>query len=108
MNPRMRVGMVFLCLAVPAFAFGNPSMLPKHPGYPTKGEFANDTGQRNLTAEQSRSKGAAAEDGHTIQKLSDRGGEHVVRSQDPGQVPTVNATKIPVDPPVGSAGRMTK
>jgi len=49
MSPRMLVGMVFLSLAVPAFAFGNPSMLPKHPGYPSKGEFANDTGQRNLT-----------------------------------------------------------
>ena len=108
MNPRMLVGMVFLSLAVPAFAFGNPSMLPKHPGYPSKGEFANDTGQRNLTAEQSRSKGAAAEDSHTIQKLSDRGSENVLRSQGPGQVPKVKATKSPVDPPAGSSGRVTK
>ena len=36
-----------------SLASANPSMLPKHPGYPSGGEYANDTGQRNLTLEQS-------------------------------------------------------
>lgn len=40
------VGMTVLALA-------NPVMLPKHPGYPARGEFANDTGQQNLTHSQS-------------------------------------------------------
>ncbi len=33
------IGLVFLS----SFAFANPSMLPKHSGYPASG-FANDTG----------------------------------------------------------------
>ena len=36
-----------------ALAAANPSMLPKHPGYPSGGEYANDPGQKNLTVEQS-------------------------------------------------------
>ncbi len=34
-------------------AMANPTMLPKHPGYPSRGEFANDTGRNNLTYSQS-------------------------------------------------------
>ena len=29
-----------------SLAFANPAMLPKHPGYPSGGEYANDTGQK--------------------------------------------------------------
>ena len=36
-----------------SLASANPSMLPKHPGYPSGGEYANDTGQKSLTVEQS-------------------------------------------------------
>ena len=38
-----------------SLASANPAMLPKHPGYPSGGEYANDTGQKNLTVEQSLS-----------------------------------------------------
>jgi hypothetical protein len=44
-------GFVFVGMTVLAQA--NPSMLPKHPGYPSGGEFANDRGQQNLTYDQS-------------------------------------------------------
>ena len=27
-----------------SLAFANPSMLPKHPGYPSAGEYTNDSG----------------------------------------------------------------
>jgi hypothetical protein len=37
-----------------SLASANPAMLPKHPGYPSGGEYANDTGQKNLTVEQSQ------------------------------------------------------
>lgn len=54
-------GLVFIGMTVLAMA--NPSMLPKHPGYPSSGEFANDTGRNNLTYSQSI--GEAAKSGDT-------------------------------------------
>jgi hypothetical protein len=48
-----------------ALAAANPSMLPEHPGYPSSGQYANDTGQKNLTVEQSLSLAAVSEDAHT-------------------------------------------
>jgi hypothetical protein len=44
-------GLVFLGMA--GHAMANPSMLPKHPGYPSGGEFTNDAGQQNLSYSQS-------------------------------------------------------
>jgi hypothetical protein len=44
-------GLAFLGMT--GLALANPSMLPKHPGYPSGGEFANDMGQKNLTYNQS-------------------------------------------------------
>jgi hypothetical protein len=35
-------------------------MLPKHPGYPSGGEFANDKGQQNFTHDQSLRDAAAS------------------------------------------------
>lgn len=42
-----------VCIGMTVLAMANPAMLPKHPGYPSSGEFANDTGQSNLTYRQS-------------------------------------------------------
>ena len=42
-----------VCLGMTMLAMANPTMLPKHPGYPSRGEFANDTGRNNLTYSQS-------------------------------------------------------
>jgi hypothetical protein len=36
-----------------ALAAANPAMLPKQSGYPSGGEYANDTGKKSLTVEQS-------------------------------------------------------
>ena len=33
-------------VGVASLASANPAMLPKHPGYPSGGEYANDTGQK--------------------------------------------------------------
>ena len=33
-------------VGVATLASANPSMLPKHPGYPSGGEYVNDTGQK--------------------------------------------------------------
>jgi len=59
-------GLVFIGMTVLAMA--NPSMLPKHPGYPSSGEFANDTGGKNLTYSQSIEE--AARSGDTTMGLS--------------------------------------
>lgn len=51
-----------MCLGMTVLAFANPAMLPKHPGYPSSGEFANDTGQKNLTYSQSIEEAAKSGD----------------------------------------------
>lgn len=52
-----------VCLGMTTLAMANPAMLPTHPGYPSRGEFANDTGRNNLTYSQSI--GEAAKSGDT-------------------------------------------
>ncbi len=54
------VGSVVTGMTVLAMA--NPSMLPQHPGYPSSGEFANDTGRKNLTYAQSIEEAAKSGD----------------------------------------------
>ena len=98
--------LVFIGMTVPALA--NPSMLPKHPGYPSGGEYANDTGQKNMTVEQSLRAGAASEDAHTSQKLVDPNNARLVKPQGAGQLPTVQGPQIKIEPPVSEATRMLK
>lgn len=54
------LGLVFLGMT--GLAMGNPAMLPTHPGYPARGEFANDTGRSNLTYSQSIEEAAKSGD----------------------------------------------
>ena len=51
---------------------GDPSMLPDHPGYPSGGDFANDTGQRNLTYSQSLMEAAKSGDTTMTATLNDQ------------------------------------
>ena len=103
-------GLVFFGMTVLALA--NPSMLPKHPGYPSGGEFANDTGQQNLTNSQSLIE--AAKSGDTSMtptfmdqnpvnqnnvRISERGGA--------GQSPVVRPN-AKTEPSVKEAERKTK
>jgi len=53
-------GLVVIGMAVLALA--NPAMLPRHPGYPANGEFANDAGRKNLTYSQSIEEAAKSGD----------------------------------------------
>ena len=100
----MMTGLVLLGAA--SLAFGNPAMLPKHPGYPSGGEYANDTGQKNLTVEQSLSSAAASEDAHTGQKLVDPYNARLLESQGAGQLPTVQGPNIKIEPPVKEATKI--
>ena len=99
-------GLVFVGTA--ALAAANPSMLPKHPGYPSSGEYANDTGQKNLTVEQSLSSAAASEDAHTGQMLVDPNNARLMKPQGAGQLPTVQGPQIKIEPPVTESTRMPK
>ena len=91
-----------------SLASANPAMLPQHPGYPSGGEYANDTGQKNLTVEQSRSRAAVSEDAHTGQKLVDPNNARLLKPQGAGQLPTVQGPQINIEPPVSEATRMPK
>jgi hypothetical protein len=91
-----------------ALAAANPSLLPEHPGYPSGGEYANDTGQKNLTVEQSLSRAAASEDAHTGQKLVDPYNARLLESQGAGPSPTVQDPNVKIKPPVTEPTRMPK
>jgi hypothetical protein len=91
-----------------ALAAANPSMLPEHPGYPSGGEYANDTGQKSLTVEQSLRAGAASEDAYTGQKLVDPYNARLLKSQGAGPLPTVEGPNITIEPPVTEPTRMPK
>ena len=91
-----------------ALAAANPSMLPEHPGYPSGGEYANDTGQKNLTVEQSLSSAAASEDAHTGQKLVDPNNARLLKPQGAGQLPTVQGPQIKIEPPVTESTRISR
>jgi hypothetical protein len=91
-----------------ALAAANPSMLPKHPGYPSGGEYANDTGQKNLTVEQSLSRAAVSEDAHTGQMLVDPNNARPLKPEGAGQLPTVQGPQIKIEPPVTELTRMPK
>ncbi len=91
-----------------SLAFANPSMLPKHPGYPSSGEYANDTGQKNLTLEQSLRTSAASKDAHTRQELFDPNNARLVKPQGAGRLPTVEGPNIKIEPPVTEAIHMPK
>jgi hypothetical protein len=98
----------FVLVGCAALAAANPAMLPEHPGYPSGGEYANDTGQKNLTVEQSLSRAAASEDAHTGQKLVDPYNARLLQSQGAGPLPTVQGPQIKIEPPVTEVTRMLK
>jgi hypothetical protein len=91
-----------------SLASANPSMLPKHPGYPSGGEYANDTGQKNLTLAQSLRAAAASEDTHTGQKLVDPNNARLLKPQGAGQLPKVEGPNIKIELPVAEGTRMPK
>lgn len=62
----------FVFLGMTGLVLANPSMLPKHPGYPSGGEFANDKGQKNLTNSQSLLEAATSGDTNMIPTLMDQ------------------------------------
>jgi len=97
-------------------AFSNPSMIPKHEGYPsgksvspvTGQSLANDPGQSNATGEKALAEAASAEDAHVKQNLSDENNKRLLKQQGAGQLPKVQGPQIKIEPPVKEATRMPK
>jgi len=97
-------GLVFVGMSVLALA--NPSMLPKHPGYPASGEFANDTGQQNLTYSQSILEASTSGDTNMVSPSMDPNNARLLEHGGAGQLPEVQGPKIKIEPPVKEGTRM--
>ena len=101
-----------LFVGMTGLALANPSMLPKHPGYPSGGEFANDTGQQNLTNSQSLIEAAksgdtsmtsTSMDQNTVNQNNARISERGAAGQSPGVGPNAKT-----EPSVKEVERKTK
>ncbi len=90
-------GLVFIGMT--ALATANPAMLPKHPGYPSRGEFANDAGQPNLTYKQSIQEASKSGDRNTAPAPADPNNASLLEHQDIGRLPivegTINKSEVP-------------
>ncbi len=96
----------FVLIGMATLALANPAMLPKHPGYPARGEFANDTGQQNLTRAQSLQDAARSGDANLVQNLEDPSNPTLLERQGAGRLPIVQGPAIKIAPPVKEAPRM--
>ena len=95
-------GVVFLGMT--GLVLANPSMLPKHPGYPSGGEFANDKGQKNLTYSQSLLEAATSGDTNMTQTVMDQNNVDQNNAA-AGQLPVVGPN-VKTEPSVKAGERM--
>ena len=102
----------FLFVGMTGLALANPSMLPKHPGYPAGGEFANDTGQQNLTYSQSIVEAAKSGDTNMtstamVQNNVDQNNARLSEQGGAGQAPVVGPN-VKTGPSMKEGERMKK
>jgi hypothetical protein len=90
-------------------AWANPSMLPKHPGYPmgkavdpVKGQsLANDPGQHNAGGTKALTEAALADTEHVKQDLPmNRGDQRIIEKPGAGLLPKVQGPAVKIEPPV--------
>lgn len=93
-------------VGITGIALANPAMLPKHPGYPAGGEFANDKGQQNLTYTQSMQESAKSGDTNMTPTLMDPNNARLLEHQGAGRLPIVEGANIKIEPPVKEGTRM--
>lgn len=108
------VALALVCLV--SFAFANPAMLPKHPGYPigtpkspvTGQSLANDTGQTAVDAAGTSAivKSVEASDDHVSQNLQDPNNNRIQKKMGAGRLPQVSGPDIQINPPFKEATRM--
>jgi len=95
-----------VCVGMAALALANPALLPKHPGYPSGGEFANDAGRQNFTHSQSLLEAARSGDTNMSPTSMDPNNARLLEHQGAGRLPTVDGPNIKIDPPVKEGTRM--
>jgi hypothetical protein len=82
-----------------ALAAANPAMLPKHPGYPSGGEFANDTGQHNLTHDQSLANAAVAGGLNLEQEFDKPNSDRLLQHEGAKEMPVGGRSQGKTEPP---------
>jgi hypothetical protein len=100
------IGLV--CMGMTGLALANPALLPKHEGYPSKGEFSYDRGQQNLTAAQSLLDAAESENANIVQTLENPNNATVLRREGAGLLPLVQGPDTKVASPVTEATHIPK
>ena len=98
-----------------SMALANPSLLPKHDGYPMKNSgspvtgqpTANDPGQSDAHGQSSLLKSATSDDKHVQQNLMKSDNERITKGQGANQLPTVQGPQVKIAPPVNSATKIT-
>lgn len=95
--------------------FGNPALLPQHPGYPmgkasdpVNGQpLANDPGRTNASGESALSGAAAFDERHVSQELTNNEQNmRVLEKPGAGILPKVQGPNIVIDPPVKEATKV--
>jgi hypothetical protein len=109
------LGVVIAIGVLATIAFGNPSMLPKHPGYPadqatspvTGQALTNDPGQANASAAEALTQAAAFEDARSEQHLEPNSDNaRLLEKPGAGVLPKVEGPDIKIEPPVKEGTRM--
>jgi hypothetical protein len=112
MNRRIAIGTAaIVSLFSASLVLANPSMLPKHEGYPmgkttdpvTGKSLSNDPGQMNASGDQALQKSAMADDAHTRQQLHNQNDERILDKPGAGVLPKVQGPQIKIEPPVKEA-----
>ncbi|MBX3326836.1 MAG: hypothetical protein U0223_21090 [Nitrospira sp.] len=92
-----------------SLTFGNPAMLPKHPGYPmgkavdpvTGQSVANDPGQANAKTQEALRDAAIFDDARSKQSLLfNQNDERLLEKPGAGLLPRVQGPNITIEPPV--------
>ena len=92
-----------------SLVLANPTLLPKHPGYPmgkavdpVSGQsLANDPGQINATGENSLVQASAFDDIHVQQNLPiNQNDQRLLEKPGAGLLPKVQGPNIKIEPPV--------
>ena len=106
------IGLSFVMMLFTAVsAFANPSMLPKHEGYPmgkatdpvTGKSLGNDPGQTNATGAKALEQAARFDDSHSQQNLRNANDARVLEKPGAGILPKVDGPQIKIEPPVREA-----
>ncbi|MCG3777345.1 MAG: hypothetical protein JW388_0030 [Nitrospira sp.] len=96
-----------------SMASANPSLLPKHEGYPMKNSgspvtgqpTANDPGQSDARGEATLQKSANSIK-HSKQSLTNSNNARIIEGQGAGRLPKVQGPQIQIAPPVTSATKI--